>query len=285
LPPEPLEIEEEEDEGASAEAAEQPRERERPRRRRRRRGNGDGRPDRYQAAGEDFEPETEADVEGEVEAEAYAEDQAETDEVGGAEGLRGSAADSEAGAEARRRRRGRRGGRRRGRSRDNGDFPYDGRPDMRDFSADEEFAAADVSDADAELQAETGPFAESADATLVEEPFAGAGDSFRSLAAPDMQEPSGNGHAEEIAALREAAERTDSAPVEDVGPAGGAVSGAEEDRIDRTPAEPPMAPEQAALPEPVPVPEPVSAEAAVAPEVIEDDRPKRSGWWSRRSLF
>jgi hypothetical protein len=44
------------------------------------------------------------------------------------------------------------------------------------------------------------------------------------------------------------------------------------------------APQQDAIPDRQPAPEP-AAEAVVAPEVIEDDRPKRSGWWNRRSFF
>ncbi len=41
---------------------------------------------------------------------------------------------------------------------------------------------------------------------------------------------------------------------------------------------------------PEPLPEPVAAPEAVpepvaAPPVLEDDRPKRSGWWNRKSFF
>jgi ribonuclease E len=38
------------------------------------------------------------------------------------------------------------------------------------------------------------------------------------------------------------------------------------------------------LPEPVAAPEAVP-EPAAAPPVLEDDRPKRSGWWNRKSFF
>jgi hypothetical protein len=104
---------------------------------------------------------------------------------------------------------------------------------------------------------------------------------------PSEQPTNGDGHAEEIAALTEAVQgRGERAPV-DLG-----TSTAERDDgfqpiIDS--AEPvrsdgETAPQQEAIRTGPRFPS-RPPDVVVAPEAIEDDRPKRSGWWNRRSFF
>jgi ribonuclease E len=150
------------------------------------------------------------------------------------------------GRDARRRRRGRRGGRRRGRGREGGEYRDDNRGGSEPYASSEEFALRDN---------EGGS----------------ENDDFR----PGEEAPAeriGDPHAEEIAALTEAVQR-------------------EPDLDDRAPAEPERDAEP--LPEAIQHAEPIRREppaqrepvAPPAPDPVDDNRPKRSGWWSRKSSF
>jgi ribonuclease E len=271
---EPLEQEEpeEREEGVAAEG------RDRRRRRRRRRGNGEDRPEHYRAGG--------------VEEIEEPEDEAELEETGEAEGQGERFARGDEGAqETRRRRRGRRGGRRRGRGREGGDLPRgeEERESPQTFPAGVDFAPADVSEAEAppfaageevppvasepgaggEAEPERIPEASVATVTAPEQRF--------EAASPEMPQE-GDAKAAEVAALTEAAgapARNGAQPFEPEAAQPGEVSLPEPAAAEPAPVEPPPEPAQAEPAQPEPV----------QPQPVEDDRPKRSGWWSRRSLF
>ncbi len=253
--------------------------RERPRRRRRRRGNGDDRhdrherQDRYQSGGVE-EVETEGESEGEVE------------EIG----ARGGRDEEDAAAQdARRRRRGRRGGRRRGRGRENGDHAG-AQPQREDFSADAEFAPADPSEAEDSRYAGSGAPGET--------PWGDHVPTMSEAFEPDPAEVpvvtaehfGGHGHELEAGQADRVSERdAPSAPVQAEAPT--QPTELEPLALPRhsepLPAPAEVEPEAAApepLPEPIPAPEAVP-EPVAAPSVLEDDRPKRSGWWNRKSFF
>jgi ribonuclease E len=278
---EPAEVEQEE-ESAEESAEERGNGRERgegrdKRRRRRRRGGGEDRHERHHA--------------GEVEEIQEDSDEGSEVEEIGAEAER-SEADDEGGAEGRRRRRGRRGGRRRGGRRENGDADhgrgrreFSGDENASRFAGDESTQTEDSGALDAiPLTGHDGGQSETS-SEAVEDSFAQAPESPALAAAADEQVagifgdapvedaanenveaggmasdggmeapragPAGDGHAEEIAALTEAVQRRaePEAPAETAG------------------EEPAMA-------------ETAASEPAQAP--VEDNRPKRSGWWSRR---
>jgi len=281
-------------------------------RRRRRRPNGSERHDRpspggVEAAegGEDSEGEAENDDD-RVEAEA---DEAEADERPEA-----SAAETrrEDGGDARRRRRGRRGGRRRGRSREgepgspdrpggNGDDSYaedmafaPGDPSEAEAAGDGDTtqASADWDDT-AESQGEARP--DPADSfgrpTQIDNGDVGIPNALEPARFDDPGEPgepaplpaaaaeqvtgifggeapTGDAHADEVEALEAAAQREhgpDSGRPAD----GGAHAGADT-MTNGAAADGATAAER--QPEPV----------APAPAPVEDNRPKRTGWWSRR---
>jgi ribonuclease E len=243
--PEPAEELEAEDE--REEESGESRERGR-RRRRRRRGNGDDRHERrYADAGESF---------GEAEPEGEAEE-----EPAGAEARRGEGDDE--GADARRRRRGRRGGRRRGRGRENGDTPREGRPHERD--ADQELSAGE-----SEATQLPAPGESDYDQEHPSAPEAGDAVEVGVTDGLDFEPP-----VPATAGLDATAERSPSqAPFEPSASqtaSGPTVAPADSDPI-------PEASGAAEAPEP-------SAQPERVPEPAPDDRPKRSGWWNRKSFF
>ena len=160
----------------------------------------------------------------------------------------GDAAEADGGDDKRRRRRGRRGGRRR----------------AEDGTGTDEAADAATSDGTAPLDASE-PASASADDGAAPAVAETAADAPAAATAITAEEP--------VAAPAAAETRPEAAP-------------ASEDASSRAPeaAEP-----ASAAPEPDPaIPEPVAAEPAPAPAPAsppEDDRPKRSGWWQRRSFF
>jgi ribonuclease E len=268
--------------------------RERRRRRRRRRGNGDDRherQDRYQSGGVE-EVETESEPEGEVE------------EIG----ARGGRDEEDAAAQdARRRRRGRRGGRRRGRGRENGDHAG-AQPEREDFSADAAFAPADPSEAEATRYAGSAvpgetpwgehvpTMSEAFEPDPAELPVVTAeqtgepSHAFEAGQAEQVTAPYGPSAPAEAASLPPRTEAEQLAPPRHSEPL---PAPAERDLLPVAEAHEALAapaevePDAAAL---EPVPEPVAApeampEPVAAPPVLEDDRPKRSGWWNRKSFF
>ncbi|MGQ7794365.1 Rne/Rng family ribonuclease [Faunimonas sp. B44] len=262
------EVEEEAPEVAEvAEEAEPSRKGERPSRRKRRGEPRAERADREKPAAE--EPAEESD---------------EGTETVAADGER-----EESDAAQKRRRRGRRGGRRRGRGRENG-----GVPGQDEAYAEGEAGAASEGEWIGEEEGE-GPSPVHAEDEAVSASDAGH-------AATQVAD----GHAEEEAALRESAERHEeepafAAPAQDqpeAAESGNAAEPVEDAQASWEPpeAEPatagPVAAEPEARPaEPEPQPEPAAAERQPEPAVAEpepepeDDRPKRTGWWSRRSFF
>ncbi|HWT29853.1 MAG TPA: Rne/Rng family ribonuclease [Propylenella sp.] len=273
------ERDEEPGEERAAESAEGGRDKRR--RRRRRRGNGDDRHDQRARSEEPRFAEA-GDVE-EVEGEA----EGDADEVE----AHGRPRDEDSAAQdARRRRRGRRGGRRRGRGREDTDY-VGGRPQREDFATDAAFAPADPSEAEALSGGGELPWAghmptisEAFEPDPAEFPLAVAAAEGRDEREPehadaDFQAPSS----------QETAEDARSPQSENEAPAEPAQDGAVHAPIHSEPLPAPSGADgDEAAPEPVPqpmtapetVPEPVAA-----PRVLEDDRPKRSGWWNRKSFF
>ena len=222
------------------------------RRRRRRRGNGDDRPEqeRLRARFRDDERPAADD--------SVAQDEAADDarEPADRETSARNAAEESA-EEGRRRRRGRRGGRRRGRGRDqaeaNGEFRGPGSADAEageDGPGDEEFGPGDpgATEAGADMAWEAAP--DPASPLFPETPVPLA-------AGPETVAPNeltGDAHAEEVEALTEAMQ----------------------EEPDQEPAAPePLEPREAREPEP----------AHAGAEAPDDGRPKRTGWWNRRSFF
>ena len=220
------------------------------RRRRRRRGNGD---DRHHGADERYTAQNDRRPSEEAEGDEGPAPEGDPEQSGEERpARRGRPEDESAEGQDRRRRRGRRGGRRRGRGRENGDGNGDhageGRPSR----------ARSGPDDSAGRQSEP----------LPGEAFVEAGD-----ASDDMVVmATGPFASEESHNDREARSWVQEA--------------------DMTPAEtspsavPEHSSEERAAAEVIPMPEPVAPpEAATAPEPIEDDRPKRSGWWSRKGFL
>ena len=176
-----------------------------------------------------------------------AEDGEEPEETEAAAGEAQAEAASEdgEGREARRRRRGRRGGRRRGRGRDNGERTED---------------AAHAGEA----QSEGAEYGED------------SGDVDRAVESISEEPDSGNGHAEEHDALSEAVEPVEAAAPETEAQAEAQEMGEAEEPRDSEGAAEDADPASGES-------EPLTAEPAVEPE--DDTRPKRSGWWNRRSSF
>jgi ribonuclease E len=144
-----------------------------------------------------------------------------------------------------RRRRGRRGGRRRSRSREGAE----GFQSADEPPGEPEFAPADASDQEAAMIAsgrERGP-----------------------LSAVVAHHARGSGADESSDGEREYGERESIA---------GAAPDASGIATEPAPEEPVFAPEASRARDSAPEPD-------VEPEPVEDDRPKRSGWWSRRSSF
>jgi ribonuclease E len=245
----------------------------RPRRRRRR---GEGRQERGPAPVQADAPEREGSDE-EPEGEAVSE--------GGVEARPGSAEDDQ-GADARRRRRGRRGGRRRGRNREGEGLERPAGEAGAEGDAEEGYPEEGYAGGETEDRFVGGEEAGD-EAFAAHEGFAPAGDEPEApyerepayadapvAEAPELppEEPA-DAYAEEIAAVTEAAPQ-DEAPVEAWQPEPQPALPTPE------PVRPLPAPEpRAALPEPEPV------AALPAPPAEEDNRPKRSGWWSRKSFF
>ncbi len=182
----------------------------------------------------------------------------------------GEAGDDEAGRK-RSRRRGRRGGRRRSSA-----FEAGAEGEASEGEASEGDAVSDDGARDDEARHDearhddaviAGPMEETA-----AEEFAPADEDHARSQAEDERGGAGTEAAEpEVAAAEDAAPVTDDAPAADEAPEAAEASGGAE----AVPASEPAA-EQA--------PEPAPAARAPQPEP-DDDRPKRSGWWQRRSFF
>jgi ribonuclease E len=249
---------EEETEAVASPARREPREaraeedgqgRRKRRRRRRRRPGQDGALSAGEVAGGDAEGDDEPDGEDED-----GEEGGERAEAAGS--ASGEQAEGDAAGDRRRpRRRGRRGGRRR-----NGAEGTTGAGDEASASADDQ-SDEDQSDEDGDTASDTGTGAfEPVDAVSTIEAHAPVADE------PVDDEPVADA-APVDAGMEPAGEAPVAEPVEAAAPAG-----------------------EAASPEPVPMPEPQRERETVAatpePEPEEDDgRPKRSGWWQRRTFF
>jgi ribonuclease E len=161
----------------------------------------------------------------------------------------------EGGQDQRRRRRGRRGGRRRGRGREGDEGSFGERASRPSYRSEGEFPPAEGRRAEAAAVSEVNAADDEATRaeTFIEalSPEISAGDGATGTAAPGDTAPA------------EAAAWVEATP-----PAAEPASTAE--------AEAERAPEPTPVAEPQPEPE---------PEPVEDGRPKRSGWWSRRSSF
>jgi ribonuclease E len=289
------------DEERGVEASEEGREPRR--RRRRRRGNGDDRHERHARPERHQQRDRQDRSEGGGVEEIEAEGEGEVEEIGargGRDEETGARSDRESEEDARRRRRGRRGGRRRGRARENGESAG-GRPQREDYSADAAFAPGDPSESEASRTAgaeASGPAHWDGHVPTMSEAFE-PDPAEVPVTAPveHATEPVGPWRAEGAAAAT-------AEPFEE-----GAPSGAGETEALARQTEP----EQSAAPrhsDPLPAPAeraPASAadagdfaaasrpsEAAEpAPEALPeavaaapvDDRPKRSGWWNRKSFF
>ncbi|MYZ47184.1 Rne/Rng family ribonuclease [Propylenella binzhouense] len=224
-------------------------------------GRREGRPSRRRRRGDRPDRTEEAPSDEQV-AEASGEE-AEADEASEA------AEEDETGANGqKRRRRGRRGGRRRGRGRENGheareDQAAEVSEDLAEPAAEgAEAAAAEPIPDSVEVSAEA-PAAEPATASEDAAPAAEP-ESEASAAAAAEPVPAGDAHAEEIEALSEAAERHEES---------GSAPEAASDQDNERQAEPAETAADAEPAQPEPEPQP------------EDNRPKRTGWWSRRSFF
>jgi ribonuclease E len=90
-------------------------------------------------------------------------------------------------------------------------------------------------------------------------------------------EPAGDGHAEEVEALTAAAERAEPIEAERERPSFPQGHAESEAVPEAAPAERPAKAEE--------VFEPAAPEPAPPPEEPDDGRPKRTGWWSRKSSF
>jgi ribonuclease E len=221
--------------------------RERRRRRRRRRGNGDDRPERQKA---DAEAAAE-DGDGEA-AEARDEGEAEAAAESG-EGEQGS----------RRRRRGRRGGRRRGRGRE-------GAEASSEADGEESATAVDATADDSTTEAEP------AETTVDESPQEESPEPVASAAAPEEESVEAPAETSETLAQPAFGNGGDSEPLgeaEAAVPAEPEAPQPNETQVETQPADDERPVEQA------------DAEEPAMPQPAQDDRPKRSGWWSRRSSF
>jgi ribonuclease E len=178
----------------------------------------------------------------------FAVDDAEAEEIGAADA---DVEASESEQASRKRRRGRRGGRRRGRGREGG-----------------ETVEAQASDEAADAVASGGEAGVEPDEAPAEIEAGGEADDER---VPEA-------HAEGHAGNGEDAEASASAAEEDFG--GGEAEPAQPDQPDR------MEPEVASASEDEEEqPAQSASEPPMPQQPVEDNRPKRSGWWSRRSSF
>jgi ribonuclease E len=223
--------------------------REKRRRRRRRRGNGEDRPERKQADAESAAEDT-----GGGDAETFEESEAEA-----------AAQSGEAEQGPRKRRRGRRGGRRRGRGREEAEASSGA------DEAERVTAAANASDEN----------------TVAAEPSAAAGgETTRDDAAePLVTATSPEEASAEAPAADAATPETFSQPRSGNGGDNAPTAEAEAGTPDEAEAEQPdeQQSESRSGDEDRPVDQ-AEAEPAM-PQPVQDDRPKRSGWWNRRSSF
>ncbi|WP_181703683.1 ribonuclease E/G [Chthonobacter albigriseus] len=223
--------------------------RRRRRRRRRRGGPGDTPGEGAQAgsAGDEFEDGDESEGDGEAVAAEGASEEGRADEVS----AETSESDEAAEAKRRSRRRGRRGGRRR-----NG-------KDGEMIAGDEEASDVEASGEEATVAASDEEAAPSVDTAAALPAFASQPVEFVAEEAA---------RAESVDDDTAADEDEPAAEVE-----------VDEPAVEENHAEP------AAAAEPAPAPEPAAAPARkptpARVEVEDDDRPKRSGWWQRRSFF
>jgi ribonuclease E len=195
-----------------------------------------------------------------AEAEANVAEGDEEGEPAAAEQVRARTGDDEESQESRRRRRGRRGGRRRGRGRENGDQPRSGAY-AGEGHAGEDFPAGEQPAPDWEPgQGEAVP--SYADVTGGPDAV-GAASEDRSSAASERA-----ALLEERGGYTGEPESDWDAPREPV-------------EAEAEPAESPSAAATAPAAEPLQEAEPVSPQ----PPPDEDNRPKRSGWWNRKSFF
>jgi ribonuclease E len=243
------------------------------RRRRRRGGNGEDRPERGQNAAAADDAQDVADADGD----------AEEADAASAEGGRGGPEDEE----GRRRRRGRRGGRRRARGRDNGDTTgpegfvahegFEGQDQGGDEDAEAlefpnelEFAPADASDQEAGLRSEQ----------------ASGGGQGSQEQGPDWSSPQSD------SALPAGSPTFDSAGAEPLNApqaAGASADDHENPQADEPAGGPSVVAEPIAASSPATEParerEDAATQVMERPEPVEDNRPKRMGWWNRKSFF